>query len=327
MATDLKDDATKQEIQAFVDQAVADIQEDRKGDEPEEKTDSQRVAEEHDEPVTEREPAETDSGSDDDTADKGEKTGDSEDQADDWLDDDLKAEATAYGIDEKELAEFTSREELDRALRFFDRAALEAGRKALAEGEKDESKTRDGQGRFVKTEPEPKPESEPKEGRYEIKLDKDAYDEDLIGELTRLRDHYESRMDALETRFIESDAKEQEARFDAAVDAVGRADLFGKTGHETPAQLKRRQELLPRVEGQQYGLERVGVQLDYAKIVEQTARGVFAEDFLKKALKARTRKLSKQSDGRMGGGGAKSPGAAETLEEEMDRIYKEMENA
>lgn len=325
MPTELADNATREEIQTFVDQAVKDVEEDRKADEPEEKTDSQRVAEEHDEPVTDT-AAETDSGSDD-TADEGEETGDSEDQAQDWLDDDLKAEVAAYGIDEKELADFTSREELERALRFFDRSALEAGRKVLAEGDEGESKTRDEQGK------EPEPKSEPKEGQYEISLpNRGAYDEDLaqdlVGEFTRMRDHNESRFDALEVRFAEAEERAEEQHYDNLVDSLGHADLFGKTGRENSRQLQRRQDLHVAVKAQQIGLETLGRGVDLDRsLVNRVARMVFAEDLGKKDLKARTRKVSKQSDGRMGGGATRPSDPPETLMEEMERKYKELDDA
>ena len=106
MSVELKDDATHDDIQAAVDQIVKD----REGEEPKEKGDAQKIAEERDQPTGDM-TAETNSGSDD-TADKGEEAGDSGDRA--WFDDDLKTEVAAYGIDEKELADFTSREELDR---------------------------------------------------------------------------------------------------------------------------------------------------------------------------------------------------------------------
>ena len=133
MATDMElaDDASKQEIQEYVDNAVAQIEEDRKGEQTGDsgeqntgttgdKSDSQKVAEDHEDiPIAE-----------DNTGDQEEET---VEEDSDWLDEDLKAEVSAYGITDDELGEFTNREELDRALRFFDRAAQEKGREALAE--------------------------------------------------------------------------------------------------------------------------------------------------------------------------------------------------
>lgn len=335
MPTEIADDATHEEITELVDQLVEDQKEETP---PEGKGDAQKIAEERDEPVTDTS-AETESGSEDtaddgeDTADDGEETGDSEDQAD-WLDDDLKAEVAAYGIDEKELADFTSREELERALRFFDKSALEAGRKAMAEGE---TQTRDEKSKFATKEPESKKEST--EGKFEISLNRDEkgnlidediapYDKDLVGEFTRMRDHYESRVDALESRFAEVDAKAEEQQFDGLVDSLGHADLFGKGGKENSKQLQRRQDLFVAVKAQQLGLQQLGrgVDLD-ASLVNRVTRMVFAEELGKKDLKSRTRKVSKQSNGRGGDSATKGTSPVESLLEETRRHYKELEDA
>lgn len=174
MPVELTADLDHESIVQVVDQIISD----RQG--TEDKSDARRLAEDRDEPVGDM-TAEADSGSKDTVDD--EKTGEQ-----DWLDADLKAEVAAYGIGEEELAEFTSREELERALRFFDRSALEAGRKALAEGE---TRGRDEHGRFQKKESESEAESDERpSGGYEITLDRDIYNEDLVDELTHMRDHY-----------------------------------------------------------------------------------------------------------------------------------------
>ncbi len=316
MATaELADDATHEDIEKFVDQTVKDAEEDRKGEQSEGeegRTDSQQVAEEHSEPV---EPVTETKPDGEDAADEGEEAGDPEGQAQDWLDDTLKAEVAAYGIDEKELADFTSREEVERVLRFFDRNALEAGRKAMAEGEK---------GKLQK-EPEPKDEG-PKEGQYEIALDEDKYDEGLVEEFTRMRDHYDSRVAALETRFAEADARTEERHFDNLVDSLGHADLFGKSGKEGAKELQRREDLFVAVKAQQIGLQQLGRPTDLdGSLVNRVTRMVFAEELGKKDLKARTRKFSKQADGRMGGGSMRAQGPEESTEEWADRYYKELE--
>ncbi|MHC4766917.1 MAG: hypothetical protein ACYTF2_17645, partial [Planctomycetota bacterium] len=194
-----------------------------------------------------------------------------------------------------------------------------AGRKAMAD-----EKARDEQGRFAKKEPEES--EEPKEGRYEIGLDKDVYDEELVGELTRMRDHYESRLDALETRDAERDAQAEEQRFDGLVDTLGHADLFGKSGKETKKEHQRREDLFVAVKAQQIGLEQLGrpTGLD-ASLINRVARMVFAEELGKKDLKARTRKISKQADKRQGGGATRPSDPPETRREEARRLYKELE--
>jgi hypothetical protein len=133
-------------------------------------------------------------------------------QSPEWLTDDVKAEAAAYGIEESELADFASREELDRALRLFDKTALEAGRKAMAES--DSAPVRDEKGKFVKKETVTVPKEEtPKDGRYQVSLSPDLYDEEIIGEFTRMRDHYESRLEVLESHFAEAECQRGGAAF------------------------------------------------------------------------------------------------------------------
>lgn len=331
------------DAKAYAEQVMAEVAAERAGEKAG-KTDAQIVAEH----ATAKKPvenetttAETHSG-DDDTAevkDQGEAEETGKEQAS-WLDDDLKAEVAAYGIDEKELADFASREELERALRLFDKSALEAGRKALAEsdGKTDAGKARNEKGQFVKKEePKEEPKTEPskREGWYEIGLDKELFDENLIGELEKIRDHYESRIDSMESRFQEieqrfheADSKAEEERFDSLVDALGHADLFGKTGSESEKELQRRQDLIVAVKAQQIGLERLGRPTELnASLVNRVARMVFAEDLAKKDLKQRTRKIFKQSNGRQGGGVTRPSDPREDPRAEADRRYRELERA
>ena len=313
---DLADDATHEDIQ----EAVGKIIEDRKGEQAEDKTDAQRLAED---PENTSVATDDDSGGDDDTAETGDETGDSEGQAQDWLDDDLKAEVAAFGIDEKELADFTSREELERALRIFDKSALEAGRKVMAKGKGEESQAK---------ETKPVPKSEPKEGQYEISSEfKEQYGEELVGEFTNLRAHYESQLSDLEARFearfAEADARAEEQHIDAVIDSLGHADLFGKTGKENSKQLERRQDLAVAAKAQQIGLAQMGREVDLDEsLLNRVARMVFAEELGKKDLKARTRKISTQANGHMGSRGAKAPDPKESRHEKAQRLYDELDD-
>lgn len=300
MSIDLTSESTHEEITSAVDSII----EARKGD-------GALIAEERDKPVGDL-TAEDNAGEEPDSAHEGEDTG-----QESWLDDDLKAEIAAYGISEEELADFTSREELERAMRLFDKTALEAGRKAQPK--------RDETGKFQKADEE---EVETPTSAYEIKLDRDLYDEDLVNELTNMRDHYESRVAALERRQAENDAKAEVQLFDGIVDGLGHADLFGTSGKENAKQLQRRQELYDAAKAQVLGMKVMGrdVQLDQA-LVQRVARMAFAEDFKTKDIKAATRKISKQSNGRMGGGATRPSEPAESFRDEMRRLYKELEGA
>lgn len=330
MPAELADNATHEEIEAFATEAAREIEEARRGEVGDDKSDSHRIAEGNDQPTTERTTAETGSGSNDTAG--GKAAGEASQAAGqaEWLDDTLRAEIAAYGIDEKELEGFSSREEFDRALRLLERGALDAGRKAMVEGEEAKTTTqeRDSAGRFLPKgegeEEAPKPAT--KEGQYSVDLDPELYDDGLIAEFGKLRDHYESRLGALEARLADADAREEEVRFDAAVDALGHSELFGKTGSESPEELERRENLLVATKAQQIGLRQMGRKVgEYPSLVGRVARMVFAEELGKQDLKARTRKVFDQANGRMGGSGARATGPGETLEEEYERIYREME--
>lgn len=324
---DIDESTSADDIKQYAESVAQEVEQERKG---EGKSDAQITNEQAgtQQPAdkTIDTPAENNSGSD--SAPEGEETGD-DIESPEWLDDDVKAEAAAYGINESELADFTSREELDRALRLFDKTALEAGRKAMAESE--DGKTRDEKGKFVKKE-EPKTappkEETQKDGRYQVALSPDLYDEEIIGEFSRLRDHYESRFEALEAHFAEQSASAEEQRFDNFVDSLGHADLFGTTGKESDKELERRRDLNVAVKAQMIGLERLGRPAEMSQqLISRVANMAFGDELGKKRLKQQTSKISKQSNKRQGGSPTKPLPPSDNPRDEADRLYKEMERA
>lgn len=320
---ELNEQSTTEEVQDYAEQVVKEVEADRAG---EPKSDAQQAVSPSVSEHTDNEDT-TVSRDEETPASDGETTGEDQ-QPDSWLDDDLKAEVSAYGIEESELADFTSREEVERALRLFDKQALAAGREALATEEAPEEKgpTRNEKGQFVKQESEKSEEAA--DGRFELKLDPETYDEELVGELTRMRDHYDSRVEALEERFHQAEAMAEEQHFDMLVDSLGHADLFGDTGKESKQQFERRQELLVALKAQQIGLQKLGRPVVFDKtLVNRVARMVFAEDLGKKELKSKTRKISKQSNGRQGGGATRASDPREDPRDEAERLYKEMEGS
>ena len=316
-----------EDIKAYAESVVNEVQADRKG---ETKSDAQITNEQAGLPQPGDKTRETpvENNSDSDTALEGEDSGDVP-ESQEWLTDDVKAEAAAYGLDESELADFTSREELDRALRLFDKTALEAGRKAMAESE--DGKTRNEKGQFVKKE-EPKTapakDETPKDGRYQVSLSPDLYDEEIIGEFTRMRDHYESRLEALESHFAEQSASAEEQRFDNFVDALGHADLFGVTGKESDKELERRRDLNVAVKAQIIGLERLGRPAEMSKeLISRVANMAFGDELSKKRLKQQTSKISRQSNQRQGGSPTKPLPPSDNPRDEADRLYRELSGA
>ncbi len=318
-------DTTSEEIAAYAEQVMQEVEADRKG-EPDEKSDAQ-ITVEHANTVpstkSKETPAEKNSGSP--TAeDDGEKSGNVA-EGREWLSDDVKAEAAAYGFDEADIADFTSREELDRAFRLADKMALEAGRKAKAEGE---GQTRNEKGQFVKKE-EPKAdqakEEPPKDGRYKVSLNPEMYDDEIIAELTRMSEFYESRFAELESHLTEATAIATERKFDSLVDSLGHADLFGTTDKETVQEKQRRESLFEEVETYLAGRKALGRPAELNDtVVRRIAHSLFNEELSKKLIKQQTRKISKQSDGRMGGSPTKPQPPSDDPRDEFDRLYREM---
>lgn len=309
----LADDATKEDIDKAVDQIMAD-----KAGEPDQ-SDSERVASDSDKPVTQRDtdPPKDEIGG----SDSGEEEEAAEESDSDWLTKDLRAEATALGIDEEELAEFTSREELERSLRILDRSMAE-DRKAVAEERKKESE---------KPSKEPTEDSAKEtssEGKYEVGLDKDVFEDALVDEFARLSDYYESRLSALEQRLGDADTAAAEERFDRSVDDLGFASFFGTTGKESDTEMDRRKELFEHVQIEQEVLERRGRRIgDYNALVERVARALFPDEYEKKTIKNHTRKLSRQSDRRQGGSATRATEPGTSWLDEVQQHYRELENA
>jgi len=340
--TDITEETSTEEITAYAEQVAKEAKSDRAG---EEKSDAQITSEQAGTPQPDNKdkPAETDSGSE--TAevdtDDGEDTG-NDSESPEWLTDELKAEAAAHGIDESEIADFANREEVDRALRLFDKSALEAGRKALADSESDSDEGRNKKGQFEKKETpkaddddQPAETSTEVESQYEVKLDPDLYDEEIVDELTGMRDHYESRMQALESRLVASEGRSTEAEefskerhFDSLVDSLGHADLFGKTDKETDKEMGHRDDLFVEVETYLRGREALGRPTELTEeLLTRISRSLFSEAIGKKELKNRTRKISRQSNGRQGGGATRPQDPRDDPRDAADRLYKEMDGA
>jgi hypothetical protein len=319
---ELTPETTPEELRSIVDTIAAERM---GGKAPEEKSDAEIVTQHADNEFKGKSVTEKDDETAEDPKGAAPEGKGETDRA--WFDDDLKAEVSAYGIDEDELADFTSREEVERALRFFDKSALEAGRKAMAAGDEPKETGRDDKGRFVAKAAETEKEPEAK-GGYQVTLDKNVYDDGIVEEFTRMRDHYETRLEALESRLMEADARAEEQHFDGLVDALGHADLFGKTDQENEKQLQRRQDLHVAVKAQMLGLKQLGRPTEMSEsLINRVARMVFAEELGKKDLKSRTTRISKQSNRRQGGGITRPHDTRESARDEADRLYRELAGA
>lgn len=326
-------ETSSDDIKALADSVAKEVAEERKA---EQRSDAEIVAGNSPAPKpptaekkSSSKPAETESQGNSSAEVDNQSEVSGEESAPEWLTDDVKAEAAAYGIDSSELEDFASREELDRALRLFDKNVFETGRKAMAE---DESPTRNEKGQFVKKEEveeaDQSEEETPNDGRYQVALSRDLYDDEIIDEFTRMRDHYESRLEALESHFAEINAKTEEQQFDSYVDSLGHADLFGKTGSESKEELERRRDLHAAVKTWMTGLARMGRTAELSdQLVKRVANMAFAEELGKKRLKQQTQKISRQSQLRQGGSPTKPQPPRDDPREEFDRLYRELERA
>jgi len=322
MSDELNENMTSEEIKAYAESVIQEVEQDRQG---ETKSDAEIVVNTS-API--KTPAEERSGSDTVEGKSSNEESGSTSKVADWVTDDVKAEVAVYGIEESDLEDFATREDLDRALRLLDKAAIQAGRQALEESE---VTTRNEKGQFTKKEAldseEPSEETRQSD-KYEVALSPDLYDDEIIGEFERMRDHYESRLKSLESRFAETSAQAEEQQFDSFVDSMGHADLFGKTGSESQKELDRRRDLLLAVKAQAIGLERLGRPTEITdQLVARVANMVFADELSKKRLKQQTSKMSKQSNLRLGGSPTKPQSPSDDPREEADRLFKELERA
>lgn len=312
-ALDLNESMTSDDIKSFAEQVVNEVRSEREG---EEKTTAAVI---NDIAPVEKIAAENNSGSQKAAKEKVQSEEGSGKESS-WITDDLKAEVATYGIDESDLSDFSSREELDKTLRFLDKKALDAGRKAMAE---DDPPARDEKGQFKSQEVDSDPFKQ--DNRYEVTLSKELYDDEIVDEFTRLRDHYETRLERLEKHFELVSAKSEEDRFDSYVDSLDQAEFFGKTGSESEEELERRQDLAIAVRAHIIGMEKLGRTAEMTdKLVGRVASMVFADQMNKKLLKQKTQKISRQSQMRLGGSPVKPQPPSEDPREEADRLYREL---
>lgn len=317
------------------------------GDEEESKTDSQRLADESpgDSDTSQSFEGDETPASEDAAAKKGGEDSEDGDEDSDWLTAELQDECTALGLTESDLAEFKSREELDRVLRVMARQALQVGQEALTgEGgaKYGQSATTDKHGREHGTDGQYLPKKRQggrEEGEsqetpsYKVELDPDEHGPGVVDEFNRLRDHYEERLQGMEERFADYEEREAQreraayhAHFDALVDQLGHKDLFGKAGEESPAQLARRRKLFDAHEPIAAGLQQLGRGGELSlSLLRMTLPTAFSEELERKQRKKLTKKITDQSAGRMGSGTTKPAKHEPQGMEKWQLLYQELE--
>lgn len=320
-------ETTTDDIKQYASEIIKEVAQERQS---ERKSDAEIIA--RSSPPT-KQPAEQISSSDKVVPDlsnssaKAESQGDSGDSPKnpEWLDSELLSEASALGISEAELSDFSSREEFERAVRLLDKAALESGRKAMSEGS--DGPARNEKGQFVKKEgPDESKELAPPSDRYEVSLSTEKWEDDIVNEFSRMRDYYETRLQSLESQFMAEMLRAEEDRFDKFVDTLGHTELFGTTGKESDRELERRKDLLVAVRAHIIGLNALGRPAKFdGRLIGRVANMVFSEELGKKLIKQQTAKVSRQNQLRQGGSPIKPLPPSEDPREAFDRLYRELE--
>ncbi len=359
---DLPENATKEQIDELVDKFIVDPSSEDSGSDDPKDTDAGKVDDSSDSPKktetdsqllsddkVERVPVddETPVNDDDAAAESGEDGDETVEDETDWITDEVRSSARMLGIAEDELDVFSSKEEFDKAYSFLLKNVMSRGREQTESEEKegeggketssDATLARGPDGRFLprnRAEENGSSKDATTTTGYQLKLDPEEFEDDEIArELTALNEHYESRLKAFEDRFAvleraeaEREQAALEAQFDSLVDSLGHADLFGETGKESDAQLENRKKLFA---SQQYliaGMAAHGLEprLD-SVLLSRVLHMEFAEQLAKKQRKQHTRKIQRQSNMRMGGGSTKATETPPSIEEEMEQLYKQLE--
>ncbi len=352
---ELSDNATHEEIHDYVSQLVAEQSAEQKASEAESSTAPADDTTSKETPAGDETPASGDTAATD-KGGEGQAKSDSAERT--WLDDDTKGLASAYGISDQELSGCQSKEQLDWALGLLDQRAMAAGKEILAsnqtaspdqkqqtqeqqtpQADQRQLPARGTDGKWL-----PKPSQQQatnEEPSYKVQLNPEDLDsESVVKEFNGLRDHYEGRIQALNSeirsigeRFARLEKVEQQRiaqahleAFDAVVDSLGQVELFGETMKETPAQMENRRKLFAAHHTHLAGLKAMGRQGRTDKaFLDRAARAEFPDHFTKQLRKSLTAKVSEQSKMIMGSGGSKPTPTKPSVMDKMEALYAKLE--
>lgn len=273
---------------------------------------------------------------------------DEQEDSDDWTTAaDLAELVESLGLSEEDLAEFGSREELDRHVKLLDKQLIRAGKEALAKpGEEQEAALRAQaeaerraeaserakqqprkDGRFAKTEEAEEPDES-------LTLDEDYFDERLVAvhkqTVSRLQ-QLEARLRVFEQRDTEAQQREIVRTFDRIVDTLGHDDIFGKSAELAPGTdaWKNRSGLYETttelIAGAIANGKRVGM---VESIVRRALNQRFADQLSKKQRQDFASKVRKQASRTLGASQRNRPGKYDgPLEKdpELLELYRQLE--
>jgi len=269
-----------------------------------------------------------------------------------WLDAELRDLAVTIGVPEATLAEFQSRDELERTLKILDAKALAAGRQQLSQapGGQQQAGQNSAESKPAAPTPEPvkplaKAESQPAWDSSKYLL-ADEYDDGVVKPHNEFVQAVDARIAMLEAKLAQAErsGQQQQAQgviqqFESIVDQLGHPELFGMAGQRSTEQAANVAKVWDHHRAHVLGLISQGRQGRTDKaFVSRAAQAEFGEHFTKSAQQQVTRKLKEQSHRIMGGpagkpvkpiagagGGspAKDPGVMAELVAEFKKLESE----
>ena len=276
----------------------------------------------------------------DEKSPEGEATGASDEQAsgddDDWISaQDVQELIESFGYTAEDLEQFGTREALDQHVKLMDRQFMDAGKsgeqeagtedESEGEGDKDVGKPRDKSGRFVKPD-----DTKTDEGDFEVKLDPEEYEEDLISEIKRSHDtllaklqESEARVQSmLDERLATQEARHAEAnkaafvqQFDQIVDQLDDlGDVFGKAERLTDDTFKSRSRLWDATTMLLDGMAKHGKKADLsAGLIRRALNMEFSDELKKNQQRSFNSRVQKQAGRKLGNSSNKA-----SIEKEYD---------
>ena len=259
-----------------------------------------------------------------------------------WIDDDVRGLASAYQVSDEQLSQFTSRDELERALTLLDSHVAQAGGQDDQAGLQQQGQEQQQQQQVERhpNYPDRRPDGtllpadqRQDSGEFQVELSREEFDDAIVDQFDRLHQHYGQQMAALNAQ-VQSLVQVEESRawanhvkqFDDTIDALDATDLFGKTGEESKEQMANRQKLMNEFGVRREVHHRAGRQLGLNKpVLERLCRSTFAEHFFKQQRKALTQKVSRQAGLKMGTSVTRPNDPKSTLRQEMREKYAELE--
>ena len=264
----------------------------------------------------------------------------------DWLDDETRSMAATLGISKAQLERFSSRESFDSVVDFLDQQALDAGRKQFAAQQAQQippvatqpvSQTPPAQQAPPPDAPTATPPQVP--GMYQVKLDPEAFDKDVVAELNAMNAHYapvlaevqqmRQFVQQMQQRERDNAQRQVEQRFDSVVDSLGQEELFGETGKTTPEQMQNRRKLFDAHAAHLIGLKAIGRSGETNKaFVSRVMYSEFSDTLANQQRKQVAEKVKSQANRRLGTNSTASRDRAanprETAHRELVALYNKM---